>query len=222
MFEGDPAKLDGWVTQTEMFLKAYDVDLMTPRAVDVATMFLRGKAQDWWTGRFHLISSGIIPAFGSWKSFVSSLTVAFRPVELTRRYIEQMLSISQGKQDMRSYIASFNALRAKIPDAFPEQTLSYLFLQGCRADLQRNISLQYPKSLAEYFQHAITLSDIPGQTRPPAGGSKGSGTDRAADKALKKTSFCDHCKKPGHTQDRCFQLHPELKKLSSDKKKTQH
>ena len=107
MFEGDPAKFDGWVTQTEMFLKAYDVDLMTPRAVDVATMFLRGKAQDWWTGQFHLISSGIIPAFGSWKSFVSSLTVAVRPVELTRRYIEQMLSISQGKQDMRSYIASF-------------------------------------------------------------------------------------------------------------------
>jgi hypothetical protein len=30
---------------------------------------------------------------------------------------------------MRSYIASFNALRAKIPDAFPEQTLSHLFLQ---------------------------------------------------------------------------------------------
>ena len=115
-----------------------------------------------------------------------------------------------------------NALRAKIPDAFPEQTLRYLFLQGCRADLQRNISLQYPKSLAEYFQHAITLSDIPGQTRPPAGGSKGAGADKAADKALQKTSFCDHCKKPGHTQDRCFQLHPELKKHSSDKKKTQH
>ena len=220
MFEGDPVKLDGWLTQTEMFLKAYDVDLATSRAVDVATMFLRGKAQDWWTGQFHLISAGIIPAFGSWKGFLSALTVAFRPVELTRRYIEQMLSISQGKQDMRSYIASFNALRAKIPDAFPEQTLSHLFLQGCRADLQRNISLQYPKTLAEYFQHAITLSDLPGQTRPPAGGSKGSSADRAADRALLKTSFCDHCKKRGHTQDRCFQLHPELKKHSPDKKKT--
>jgi hypothetical protein len=54
-----------------------------------------------------------MPAFSSWKDFVSSLTEAFRPVELTRRYIEQMLSISQGKQDMRSYIASFNALRQR-------------------------------------------------------------------------------------------------------------
>ncbi len=45
-FEGDPVKLDGWLTQTEMYLKAYDVDLATSRAVDVSTMFLRGKAQD--------------------------------------------------------------------------------------------------------------------------------------------------------------------------------
>jgi hypothetical protein len=151
------------------------------------------------------MSAVLIAALSSWKDFVSALTEAFRPVELSRHYTEQMLSISQGKQDMRSYIASFNALRAKIPGAFPEQTLRHLFLQGCRPDLQRNISLQYPKTLAEYFQHAITLSDLPGQTKPPAGGSKGSGTGKAADSPLEKSMTCDHCKKPGHTQDRCFQ-----------------
>ena len=220
MFEGDSQKLDGWVTQTEMFLRAYDIDLMSSRAVDVATMFLRGKAQDWWTGQFHLIAVGVLPAFGTWRDFVSALTAAFRPVELTRRYVEQMLTISQGKQDMRTYIASFNALRAKIPDSFPEQTLTYLFLQGCRPDLQRNISLQYPKTLAEYFQHAITLSDLPGQSKPPAQGNKGQGADKAAEQPSKKTLKCEHCKKQGHTQDRCFKLHPELKKQPPDNKKT--
>ena len=214
--------MDGWLTQTEMYLKAYDVDLATSRAVDVSTMYLRGKAQDWWTGQFHLMSAGTIPALSSWQDLVSALTEAFRPVELSRRYIGQMLSISQGKQDMRSYIASFNALRAKIPDALPEQTLSHLFLQGCRPDLQRNISLQYPKSLAEYFQHAVTLSDLPGQTKPLACGSRGPGTVRAADSSLKKAPFCEHCRKTGHTQDRCFQLHPELRKPRSDNKKTLH
>ena len=44
MYEGDPKLLDGWLTQTEMYLKAYAVDSTTSRAVDVATMFLRGKA----------------------------------------------------------------------------------------------------------------------------------------------------------------------------------
>jgi hypothetical protein len=66
LFEGDPVKLDGWVTQTLMYLRAYEVDLTTVRAVDVATMFLRGKAQDWWTGQFHLQESGTVPVLASW------------------------------------------------------------------------------------------------------------------------------------------------------------
>jgi hypothetical protein len=189
MFEGDARLLDGWLTQSEMFLRAYNVDLSTSRSVDVATMFLRGKAQDWWTGQFHLIAAGSIPALNSWHAFVGALTEAFRPVELSRTYVTQLLSISQGKQDMRGYIASFNALRAKIPHAFPEETLSLLFLQGCRPDLQRHISLLYPKSLAEHFQHAITISDIPVSSRPPAAGGRSTGTAREADSSLKKRSF---------------------------------
>jgi hypothetical protein len=209
LFEGDPVKLDGWLTQTQMYLRAYDVDLSTVRAVDVATMFLRGKAQDWWTGQFHLQESGTVPILASWSAFVQALTAAFLPVELARRYIDQLLHVSQGKQDMRSYIAVFNSLRAKVPTAFPEETLSYLFLQGCRPDLQRNITLQYPKTLAEYFQHAITLSDLPNSHRPQPNVNK-----PPADSKPKTTSplVCTHCGKPGHTEDRCFQLHPELRR----------
>jgi hypothetical protein len=132
-----------------------------------------------------------------------------RPVELKRRYLDQLLHISQGKLDMRSYIAAFNALRAKVPTAFPEETLSHLFLQGCRSDLQRHITLQYPKTLAEYFQHAITLSDLPNSHRPQTNGNK-----PPADAKIKPTSplVCAQCGKPGHSEDRCFQLHPELRK----------
>jgi hypothetical protein len=166
LFEGDPVKLDEWVTQTVMYLRAYEVDLTTVRAVDVATMFLRGRAQDWWTGQFHLQVSGTVPVLAFWSAFVKALTAAFLPSKLARRYIDQLLHVSQGKHDMRSYIAVFNSLRAKVPTAFPEETLSHLFLQGCRPDLQRNITLQYPKTLAEYFQHAITLSDLPNSHRP--------------------------------------------------------
>eukprot|EP00884_Botryococcus_braunii_P007097 jgi/Botrbrau1/16389/Bobra.0231s0005.1 len=44
---------------------------------------------------------------------------------------------------------------------------------GCRADLQKPISLQYPKTLADHFKHAVTISDIPGQTRTPHPNPKG-------------------------------------------------
>lgn len=215
MFEGDPVKLDGWLTQTQMYLKAYDVDLSTARCVDIATMFLRGKAQDWWTGQFHLQEAGQVPVLGTWVAFVEALTEAFRPVELHRKYIDQMLNLSQGKQDMRSYIASFNALRAKIPEAFPEQTLSHLFLQGCRGDLQKNIALQYPKTLAEHFQHAIALSDLPNSSKNPVSNTKNPGDPKGNKDKPPNTLTCGHCHKPGHTEDRCFLLHPELRKRRS-------
>jgi hypothetical protein len=156
-----------------MYLRAYDVDLATARAVEVSTMFLRGKAQDWWTGQFSLQASGSVPVLDSWTSFVAALTDAFRPVELKRRYMEQLMHLSQGKGDMRTYIASFNALRAKIPGAFSDEALSFLFLQGCRPDLVKSITLQYPKTLAEYIQHAVALSDIPGQNKPQYPAPKG-------------------------------------------------
>jgi hypothetical protein len=195
-----------------MYLRAYDVDLATARAVEVSTMFLRGKAQDWWTGQFSLQASGSVPVLDSWNSFVAALTDAFRPVELKRRYMEQLMHLSQGKGDMRTYIASFNALRAKIPGAFSEEALSFLFLQGCRPDLVKSITLQYPKTLAEHIQHAIALSDIPGQTNPQYTAPKGP-AGPPADKPKKAPSTtCTHCHKPGHIADRCFSLHPEVRK----------
>jgi hypothetical protein len=201
-----------------MYLRAYDVDLASVRAVDVATMFLRAKAQDWWTGQFHLQESGATPILSSWDAFVHAITAAFRPVELDRKYIDQLLKIAQGKQDMRTYIATFNALRAKVPEAFSEALLSHLFLHGCRPDLIKSITLQYPKSLAEHFQHAIALSDLPSSHPKHSKGEKSDQPDKA-DKSTSKP-ICSHCSKPGHTADRCFQLHPELrrKKTSSSPK----
>jgi hypothetical protein len=147
LLEGYPMKLDGWVTQTCMYLKAYVVDFHAVCAVDVATMFLRRKAQVWWTRQFRLQRAGAIPLLGTWSDFVKALTKAFRPVELARRHVSVMLNMSQGKQDMRTYVASFNAARAKVPDAFPEKLLCHL--QGCRPVLQKNIALQYLKTLAD-------------------------------------------------------------------------
>jgi hypothetical protein len=80
----------------------------------------------------------------------------------------------------------------------------------------------YPKTLAEYFQHAVTLSDIPGQSKPPAGGGKVPGAAKEADSFAKKALFCQHCQKQGHVADRCYQLHPELRRHRTDKKKTPH
>jgi hypothetical protein len=43
-----------------------------------------------------------------------------------------------------SYIAAFNAARARVPGALCDEALCYVFLQGCRVDLQRPNIMQSP------------------------------------------------------------------------------
>jgi Retrotransposon gag protein len=205
VFEGDPTKLEGWITQTCMYLRAYDIDLGSVRAVEVASMFLRGKALDWWSGRFHLVATGQAQPLESWDAFVKQLTEAFRPIELTRRYLKELLHISQGKSDMRSYIAAFNAARARVPGALSDEALCYVFLQGCRVDLHRPIIMQSPKTLDEHFSLAVSLADLSGSSP-----SSSKVPPKAGDKAAPKP-ICSHCKKTGHSSDQCYKLHPELK-----------
>ena len=82
-YEGDPALLEGWHTTTAMYLRANGLDLAGPHAVEVACMFLRGRAQDWFVSRDLLVQSGQAVPLGSCAMFVRELTAAFRPVELT-------------------------------------------------------------------------------------------------------------------------------------------
>ena len=79
-----------------------------------------------------------------------------------------------------------------------------------------------PVRILRDFQHAVTLSDIPGNSKPPAGGGKVPGAAKEADSFVKKALFCQHCQKQGHVADRCYQLHPELRRHRPDKKKSTH
>ena len=201
VYEGDPTGLDGWVTQVETYLQANLIDLGSVRSVHVATMYLRKKAQDWWASRHHLISVGQAPPLGGWSDLVQALKDAFLPVELTRRYIRDLLTQAQGKADMRTYIASFNSARAKAPTVLSEEGLCFVFLQGCRADLQRAILVQGPKSLNEYFTLAVALSDLASSMTPPV---KKASEKSPAGPAKEGRPKCSHCHRTGHTVEQCL------------------
>jgi hypothetical protein len=76
-YDGDPALLEGWHTTTAMYLRANGLDLASPQAVEVACMFLRGRAHDWFVSRDLLVQSGQAVQFGSWRMFVRELMLAF-------------------------------------------------------------------------------------------------------------------------------------------------
>ncbi len=115
-------------------------------------------------------------------------------------------------------MASFNSARARVAGALDERTLSFVFLRGCRSDLRQAIALQNPHSLNAHISAAVLVADLAGET--PSNPSKRSDrVDRPAKPATPSTPLvvCSHRKKPGHTMDRCFSLHPELRR---SKKKT--
>ncbi len=93
-----------------------------------------------------------------------------------------------------------------------------MFLRGCRHDLKQAIALHDPKSLDAYISAADLVADLAGE--PPSNPQKRRDKlDRPHKPSTPSTPLvvCTHCKKPGHTVDRCFSLHPELRKA---KKKT--
>jgi hypothetical protein len=159
------------------------------------------------------VKSGQASALSTWAEFQDLLTTAFRPHELSARYAQQLLHISQGKCDMRTYIANFNAARARIPGMLKEIALSHVFLQGCRPEFRNAIALQKPQTLDQYIEAAVLVADINAEHMPPQHSRRpekeSSGKGPAPNPPSKLV--CSHCNKSGHRVDRCFQLHPELK-----------
>jgi hypothetical protein len=50
----------------------------------------------------------------------------------------------------------------------------------------------------------------------PAGSKQNAEQSYKAHSGARQKVFCEHCKKPGHRKDKCFQLHPELRNARVD------
>jgi len=66
-----------------------------------------------------------------------------------------------------------------------------------------------------YNRRALELNTVALAVQP-AGNGGGSGSPE-----VKGRKFCSHCKKPGHSHDTCFQLHPQLKQYQQKNKRLQ-
>lgn len=216
---GEPEHLDAHLLQVRRFLRAYGVDLASDQSVDIACMYLRGKALDWFVSREQLMAKGQAPLLGTFAQYTEALQAAVRPVELTDTYFEPFFNMKQGKRTMRDFVALFNAARAKAPECMSEAMFMYTFKRGCRDDLRRAITVQRPSTLAEMFTLAVAVSDLHNSGGTSyGGGQKGSTppSQPAQDKPAKEIKPpCTHCGKMGHTLERCWALHPELRKGKS-------
>lgn len=71
------------------------------------------------------------------------------------------------------------------------------------------------------FRNKESIDDLGGRSRPVGARAAAAGLEDASVSAVrfKKPFTCNHCHKPGHTRDRCYDLHPELRPKPGDDKK---
>lgn len=62
MFDGDPAKFNGWLKQTNVYMRAYDINLESVRSVEIASIL---AGHDWWTSQFCLVETAQAQPLGS-------------------------------------------------------------------------------------------------------------------------------------------------------------
>jgi hypothetical protein len=217
-YDGSPDTFEDFTTKTGIYLRQSGHDATTTHSAYVASMYLTGVAGSWFTNEFQRIELGTAPEFRDYADFCLRLKRAVLPVARTRQAIDEFTSIRQGKTDIRQYTNRFLALQLRLVDQYPETFLCHTYLKGLRGDLTSLVSALNPTTLEEMIACAIHLADRP-HAHPPSGSRQGQAKPQTPSlpSSVRK---CTHCGAEGHTVDRCWELHPELKRKKKERKAT--
>lgn len=217
-FSGDPDGLDYFEYQMVAYLEGIGIDVDSPSAARVAGMYLRGEASDWLVSHLRTLKASSLPEFGSWKEFLAGLTTWCCPLDPTRRHFEDLLTLRQGKLEIRTYVLQFHTIRSKLIEPLPVHFLIYLFMRGLRQELRTGLATEDPSDLGAAFALAIAFADA--QMMPKLSVAPAVSKPAASVGVVPKPrDVCTHCNKPYHTAANCFLLHPELKKIMGKKPK---
>jgi len=208
-YEGDSEKLKGWLASVRRSLVVCGVDLDSARAVVHACMFFRGKAMEWWTAQEELEFTGQIEPIATWAQFVDAVTAQFQSGDLVHKHTLELLHLTQGKQDIRNFVSTFNAARGRVPGAVNEATLKSIFLHALnRPEMRSALLLLKPKTVTDLIEAAVVYAEAnPGGTTPSIP-KKTENTPKNSGTPAKTRPHCDHCHKSGHTAATCFQPPP--------------
>lgn len=218
MYLGDPEGLRPFLRGMDFYLSASGVSLGSPRSVSLAALRLGGSVSTWFSGVCDLADAGEVPVVGNFADFSRLLTGYVQPVVPYQRYYTDLYHIMQGKtQSTKDFIAHFNKTRARITTPFADEHLRYLFLGALKPSLQQQIVVHNPKTLAQCFELANTLTDLGNSIRPsPTTGTSSGSTSTSSPHGKARCTFC---KKLGHTEDKCYVKNPELRPKSGKKDK---
>jgi hypothetical protein len=169
--------------------------------------------------------------FPSWEDFISALRKQFYPLGYKEKAIIEWQSLKLRKgQTVQEYTDGFQkmALMLDIPLQTQETLMKYI--GGLPAHIRNIVFMFGPTNLDEVSVQATYIeagkTSVSGESSSSRKEDKRKrhGNGKNANAVTKKEGkpSCKHCKKEGHDEDRCWQLHPEKRpKWFKEKKGTQ-
>jgi hypothetical protein len=216
-------KLDNWIRQIEVYCRIQKI-IDEETMIQLASLKMGGTALVWWESRTKHDLKKFGKTLSSWLDFTSALRKQFYPLAYMQQAIMSWQNFRQLKgQTVQSYTQEFRKrdLLLGIPLDTQETLLKYI--GGLHSYLRHTILMFNPTSLDEVCVQATHLEsrgknvnvDFVKPFKPTEGKFKGKGKEKFKGKKTntvkKEKPTCTHCKKEGHSEDRCWILHPELK-----------
>jgi hypothetical protein len=228
--EVNAEKLDNWIRQMEVYCSVQQIKDEATQ-IKLASLRLAGTTLIWWQSKLQKGTQNVGNVFPSWKDFISALRKQFYPLGYKEKAIIEWQSLKLRKgQTVQEYTDGFRkmALMLDIPLQTQETLMKYI--GGLPAHIRNIVFMFGPTNLDEVSVQATYIeagkAGVSGESSSSRKEDKRKrhGNGKNANAVTKKEGkpSCKHCKKEGHDEDRCWQLHPEKRpKWFKEKKGTQ-
>jgi hypothetical protein len=215
--EVNEEKLDKWIRKMEVYCSVQQIEDEATR-IKLASLRLAGTTLIWWQSKLQKGTQNVGNVFPSWKDFISALRKQFYPLGYKEKAIIEWQSLKLRKgQTVQEYTDGFRkmALMLDIPLQTQETLMKYI--GGLPAHIRNIVFMFGPTNLDEVSVQATYIEagkvGVSGESSSSRKEDKrkrhGNGKNANAVTKKEGNPSCKHCKKEGHDEDRCWQLHPE-------------
>jgi hypothetical protein len=197
--------------------------------IKLASLRLAGTTLIWWQSKLQNGMQRVGNVFPSWKRFISTLRKQFYPLGYKEKALIEWQSLKLRKgQTVQEYIDGFRkmALMLDIPLHTQETLIKYI--GGLPAHIRNIVFMFGPTNLDEVSVQATYIearkAGVSGESSSSRKEDKRKCHGKNSNAVTRKEGkpSCKHCKKEGHDEDRCWQLHPEKRpKWFKEKKRMQ-
>jgi hypothetical protein len=213
--EVNAEKLDNWVRQMEVYCSVQQIKDEATQ-IKLASLRLAGTTLIWWQSKLQNGTQQVGNVFPSWQSFISALRKQFYPLGYKEKALIEWQSLKLRKgQTVQEYTDGFRkmALMLDIPLHTQETLMKYI--GGLPAHIRNTVFMFGPTNLDEVSVQATYIeagkAGVSGESSSSRKEDKRKWHGKNSNAVTRKEGkpSCKHCKKEGHDEDRCWQLHPE-------------